>query len=104
MASAHGTALTFVIRLGKQVQVRAAAFTLITVLVALAAGFLGPLLPFSIGLQLRQNSVDSLLQIIATAMLTVSTFSVTAMVTAFSCATTTSTPRSITLLVQDPTS
>ncbi len=104
MASAHGTALTFVIRLGKQVWVRAAAFTLIAVLVALAAGFLGPLLPFNIGLQLGQNSVDSLLQIIATAMLTVSTFSVTAMVTAFSSATTTSTPRSITLLVQDPTS
>lgn len=84
--------------------VRAAVFTLVGVGVALAAGLLGPLLPFSVAIDLGQNSVDSLLQIIATAMLTVSTFSVTAMVTAFSAATTTATPRSTPLLIADPTS
>lgn len=83
---------------------RAAIFTVIAVVVALAANYLGPLLPFEFGIDLAQNSVGSLLQIIATAMLTVSTFSVTAMVTAFSSATTTATPRSTPLLIADPTS
>ncbi|MDQ1085225.1 MULTISPECIES: DUF2254 domain-containing protein [Microbacterium] len=95
---------SFFLRLGRQVWVRAAVFTLIAVIVALAAGFLGPLLPFELGIELGQNAVGSLLQIIATAMLTVSTFSVTAMVTAFSSATTTATPRSTPLLIADPTS
>ncbi len=85
---------SFFLRLGRQVWVRAALFTAISIVVALAARFVGPLLPFSFSVDLAAGSVDELLQIIATAMLTVSTFSVTAMVTAFSSATTTATPRS----------
>jgi len=100
----RGSVASFFLRLGLQVWVRAAIFTVIAVLVALAARFLGPLLPFSVSIDLGQNAVGSLLQIIATAMLTVSTFSVTAMVTAFSSATTTATPRSTSLLIADPTS
>ena len=100
----RGSVASFFLRLGRQVWVRAAIFTVIAVLVALAARFLGPLLPFSFSIDLGQNAVGSLLQIIATAMLTVSTFSVTAMVTAFSSATTTATPRSTSLLIADPTS
>lgn len=94
----------FFLRLGRQVWVRAALFTVIAVVVALAARFVGPLLPFSFSFDLADDAVDELLQIIATAMLTVSTFSVTAMVTAFSSATTTATPRSTQLLIADPTS
>lgn len=100
----RGSLASFFLRLGRQVWVRAAIFTLTAVVVALAANVLGPLLPFEFGIDLAQNSVGSLLQIIATAMLTVSTFSVTAMVTAFSAATTTATPRSTPLLIADPTS
>lgn len=95
---------SFFLRLGRQVWVRAALFTVIAIVVALAARFIGPLLPFSFSIDLADNAVDSLLQIIATAMLTASTFSVTAMVTAFSSATTTATPRSTQLLIADPTS
>lgn len=95
---------SFFFRLGRQVWVRAAIFTLIAIAVALAARFIGPLLPFTFGFDLADDSVGSLLQIIATAMLTASTFSVTAMVTAFSSATTTATPRSTQLLIADPTS
>lgn len=102
--STRSSLASFFLRLGRQVWVRAASFTLIAVVVALAANYLGPLLPFEFGIDLAQNSVGSLLQIIATAMLTVSTFSVTAMVTAFSAATTTATPRSTPLLIADPTS
>jgi len=103
-STTRGPLASFFLRLGRQVWVRAALFTVIGIVVALAAGILGPLLPFQFGLELGQNAVGSLLQIIATAMLTVSTFSVTAMVTAFSSATTTATPRSTPLLIADPTS
>lgn len=102
--AARGPVASLFLRLGRQVWVRAAIFTAVAVLVALAARFLGPLLPFALSIDLGQNAVGSLLQIIATAMLTVSTFSVTAMVTAFSSATTTATPRSTSLLISDPTS
>ncbi len=100
----RGALASFFLRLGSRVWVRAAIFTVIAIVVALAARFIGPLLPFSFSFSLGDGAVDSLLQIIATAMLTVSTFSVTAMVTAFSSATTTATPRSTQLLIADPTS
>lgn len=104
MTTNRGAVASFFSRLGRQVWVRAALFTVIGIAIALVAGFVGPLLPFSITIDLGQNAVGSLLQIIATAMLTVSTFSVTAMVTAFSSATTTATPRSTPLLIADTTS
>ncbi|MBM3716856.1 MAG: DUF2254 domain-containing protein, partial [Actinobacteria bacterium] len=100
----RGSVASFFLRLGRQVWVRAAIFTLIGVALALVARFVGPLLPFTLSINLGQNAVESILEIIATAMLTVSTFSVTAMVTAFSSATTTATPRSTQLLIADPTS
>lgn len=100
----HGSVRSFLLRLGKKVWVRAAMFALIAVVFALAAGFIGAAVPFRVVIELGQNSVDSLLQIIATAMLTATTFSVTAMVTAYSSATTTATPRATQLLVADPTS
>lgn len=104
VSRARSSLASFFLRLGRQVWVRAAIFTVIAVVVVLAARFVGPLLPFSFSISLADGAVDSLLQIIATAMLTVSTFSVTAMVTAFSSATTTATPRSTQLLIADPTS
>ncbi len=91
-------------RLFTKVWVRASVFVLVAVVFALAAGVIGAILPFRVVINLGQNSVGSLLQIIATAMLTATTFSVTAMVTAYSSATTTATPRSTQLLIADPTS
>lgn len=88
----------------RTVWVRALVFTVTAVLFALAAGFVGSVIPFELRVELGQNSVDSLLQIIATAMLTATTFSITAMVTAYSSATTIATPRSTKLLIADPTS
>ncbi|WP_314453726.1 DUF2254 domain-containing protein [uncultured Microbacterium sp.] len=102
--STRSSLASFFLRLGRQVWVRAASFTVIAVLVVLVARFIGPLLPFSFSIDLAGDAVGSILEIIATAMLTVSTFSVTAMVTAFSAATTTATPRSTQLLIADPTS
>ncbi|MDT3329230.1 DUF2254 domain-containing protein [Microbacterium sp. KSW-18] len=98
------TSLALLRRIMRTVWARAIAFTAVAVMFALAAGVVGSLIPFELRVELGQNSVDSLLQIIATAMLTATTFSITAMVTAYSSATTIATPRSTKLLIADPTS
>ncbi|SDS54255.1 Uncharacterized membrane protein [Agrococcus carbonis] len=90
--------------LSRRVWFRATVFTALAIVFALAAGVLGAVLPFRVTIELGQNSVGSLLQIIATAMLTATTFSVTAMVSAYSAATTNATPRATQLLIADPTS
>ncbi|MEW2014273.1 MULTISPECIES: DUF2254 domain-containing protein [Microbacterium] len=104
MTVSSPTTLALLRRLMRTVWVRAVVFTVAAMLFALAAGVVGSVIPFELRVELGQNSVDSLLQIIATAMLTATTFSITAMVTAYSSATTIATPRSTKLLIADPTS
>lgn len=94
----------FLIRLSKRVWARAALVTAVSIVFVLAAGWVGTLIPFRLVIDLGQDSVGSILQIIASSMLAVTTFSITAMVTAYSSATTTATPRATQLLVEDPTS
>ena len=91
-------------RIGKKVWARAALYTVASVVFALAAGAVATLFPFRIVVDLGQDSVGTILQIIASSMLTVTTFSLTAMVTAYSSATTTATPRATQLLIEDRTS
>lgn len=94
----------FLRRLGKRVWARAALVTVVSIVFVLAAGWVGKLVPFRVVIDLGQDSVGSILQIIASSMLAVTTFSITAMVTAYSSATTTATPRATQLLVEDTTS
>lgn len=101
---ARGALLSALVRFSRQVWVRAAVFALAAVVFALVAGVVGQLVPFDLAIDLGQDSVGSILQIIATAMLTATTFSVTAMVTAYSSAATSATPRATRLLIADPTS
>ncbi|GAA1701894.1 DUF2254 domain-containing protein [Microbacterium sediminicola] len=93
----------FLGKLARRVWFRAALFSLGAVLLALAAGIVGALLP-DIPLDLGQGSVGTILQVLATSMLAVTTFSLTAMVTAYGSASTVATPRATQLLVDDPTS
>lgn len=104
MTTSSSRPLAMLRRITRAVGARAVTFTLVAILFALAAGVIGSVIPFELRVELGQNSVDSLLQIIATAMLTATTFSITAMVTAYSSATTIATPRSTKLLIADPTS
>ncbi|MGZ0712369.1 DUF2254 domain-containing protein (plasmid) [Coraliomargarita sp. W4R53] len=97
-------ARVFLGRLARQIWFRAAMFTVIAIGFALVIGLIGPWLPFSPSLDLGQDAVSSILQILATSMLAVTTFSLTAMVTAYSSAATIATPRATQLLVQDRTS
>jgi uncharacterized membrane protein len=94
----------FLARLARRVWFRAAVVSLAAVVFALAAGLVESLLPWTPSVNLGQGAVDNLLQILASSMLAVTTFSLTAMVTAYSSATTNATPRATQLLVQDTTS
>ena len=93
----------FLTQITRAVWFRASLFSLAAVLLALAAGFLEPLLP-DLAVNLGQGSVDEILQIVASSMLAVTTFSLTAMVTAYGSASRVATPRATQLLVADPTS
>lgn len=91
-------------RITRQVWFRAALMTLGGILLALLAGLLGAWITAPTSIDLGQGSVSTLLQIIASSMLAVSTFSLTIMVTAYSSAATSGTPRATQLLIEDRTS
>lgn len=82
---------------------RAAMIAILSVVLALAAAGLAPLLPYELSLKIGANAADNILTILASSMLAVTTFSLTAMVTAFSGAAQLGTPRATELLVEDKT-
>lgn len=88
-------------RIIEQIWFRAALIALASVLLALAAALLAPLIPYELSLSIGAGAVDDILTILASSMLAVTTFSLTAMVTAFSGASANITPRATKLLVED---
>lgn len=91
-------------RVVRQIWFRAALISLFGVGLALVAAFVGPYLPANVHAQLGQDAVGTILQIMASSMLAVTTFSLTAMVSAYGSATQLATPRATQLLIGDPTS
>lgn len=94
----------FLRRLVRRIWFRASVFSLAAVLLALASRLVTGVLPASVDVNIGQDAVDSILQILASSMLAVTTFSLTAMVQAYSAATTLGTPRATQLLIEDRTS
>lgn len=94
----------FLLRMARRIWFRAAVFTLVAVAIALLAGLVGPLFPDALEVDLGQGSVVTILQVLASSMLAVTTFSLTAMVTAYGSAASVATPRATQLLVEDRTS
>ncbi|SEI83981.1 DUF2254 domain-containing protein [Demequina mangrovi] len=91
-------------RLRRRVWFRLALFAVGAVLLALLAGTWGAWLAELVTVDLGQGSVQGLLQILATSMLAVTTFSLTVMVSTYASASTVSTPRATQLLIEDQTS
>jgi uncharacterized membrane protein len=91
-------------RLLRRIWVRVVAFGLLGVATALAAIWLKPLLPDDLSAKLGADAVGSLLNIIASSMLAVTTFSLSIMVQAFASAASGGTPRATALLQDDSTS
>ncbi|MEN3972624.1 DUF2254 domain-containing protein [Sphingomicrobium sp. XHP0235] len=90
----------FIARLGRRIWFRAALIGALSVLLALMAPFIAPLIPYEFG-KIGSSAVDNILTVLASSMLAVTTFSLTAMVTAFSGASQSGTPRATELLVED---
>lgn len=91
------------LRLTRLLWVRAAVFSLIGVLTAMLGAVVGPYIPEGTEARIGAEAVDSILNIIAASMLTVTTFSLSTMVAAYAAATNNVTPRATRLLMADPT-
>ena len=90
-----------VVRLGRRLWVRASLFALVGVVSALAATVLGPILPLGWANTIGADAVGNILDILASSMLVVATFSLSTMVTAYNAAASGTTPRVVQLLVTD---
>lgn len=87
----------------RRIWFRAALFSIFSVALALLAAFVAPFVPYEISTKIGSDAVDNILAILASSMLAVTTFSLTIMVSAFSGASSTITPRAAQLLAQDTT-
>lgn len=87
----------------RRIWFRAALFSLSSVALALLAAFVAPFIPYDISTKIGSDAVDNILGILASSMLAVTTFSLIAMVSAFSAASGSITPRATQLLVEDST-
>ncbi|KQM65152.1 hypothetical protein ASE75_07635 [Sphingomonas sp. Leaf17] len=91
-------------RIMRKIWFRAAIISLLSVALAILVAVGTPYLPYELRGDLGQNAVGTILQIMASSMLAVTTFSLTAMVSAYSSATQLATPRATQLMISDPTS
>ncbi|MCU4654214.1 DUF2254 domain-containing protein [Roseibacterium sp. SDUM158016] len=85
----------------RRIHVRVILFAVLNMAALAVAALVGPLIPEGVGDMIGAGAVDTILQIIATSMLAVVTFSLTIMVTGFSRAEGQWTPRSHILLRED---
>lgn len=90
-------------RLGQRLWLRVALFSLAAVLVALLGVALAPLIPKALPRLIGADALDDILNIMASGMLAVTTFSLTTMVMAYTAASSYATPRASRLLMDDPT-
>jgi uncharacterized membrane protein len=90
-------------QLTRQIWVRATLFSLLAVAAALLGILVSPYIPADLPAKVGADAVDHLLGIIAASMLTVTTFSLSVMVSAYSAATSNVTPRATRLVMEDST-
>lgn len=86
-----------------EIGVTVAVFGLIAVVAALGSVLAAPMIPDWAAERFGGDSVQTILEILASSMLAVTTFSVSIMVTAFGSAASGATPRALGLLQRDPT-
>ncbi|TAA51105.1 DUF2254 domain-containing protein [Shinella sp. JR1-6] len=90
-------------QLGRRMWVRATLFSILAIVTALIAIVLAPFIPGDLSTRIGADAVDNILGIIASSMLTVTTFSLSTMVSAYSAATSNVTPRATKLVMEDST-
>ena len=95
---------TFVKRLPERMWFRLVSFSGGALLLVVVAWAAGPILPSALAVEFGQDAAMRILQILAASMLGVTTFSLTAMITAYAAAAGGTTPRATQLLIADRTS
>lgn len=90
--------------LSRQIWVRVTAFAVLGVLTAVAGFLLKGLIPDQLPAKIGADAIESILQILASSMLAVTTFSLSILTAAYAASGTTTTPRAVGLLVSDPVS
>lgn len=93
----------FLQRLVRKTWLRCALFALLACAAVMLATWAGPYIPDGTAIDLGSDALDSLLNILASSMLTVSIFSASTMVAAFSAVANSATPRASQLLIEDST-
>ncbi len=93
----------YLVQLTRRVWFRAALFSVLAIATALVAILVKPYIPESVPAFIGADATDNILGIIASSMLTVTTFSLSTMVSAYSAATSNVTPRATRLLIEDST-
>lgn len=88
-------------QMSRRIHVRVILYAVLNMVALALAALVGPFIPEGLGQLIGADAVDTILQVIATSMLAVVTFSLTIMVTAFSRAEGQWTPRSFILLRED---
>ena len=91
------------LRLMRRVWVRVASFAVLAIVTAGVAQLIAPLIPSAWTVKIGADSVDQVLDILASSMLAVTTFSLAIAISAFAAAASTATPRATALLQEDPT-
>ena len=90
-------------QLTRTLWVRASLYALLAVVAALLSILVQRLLPGPLPVTIGADAVERILDILASSMLAVTTFSLSVMVAAYSAATANATPRATRLLMQDTT-
>lgn len=96
-----GRGLYIVGQITKRIWFRASLFSVAAVMMALVAAWVAPYIPYEWSLRVGGKAVDNILTILASSMLAVTTFALSASVTAYGSATSAVTPRATQLLVDD---
>jgi len=91
------------LQLSRTLWIRVALFCLLAVITVLVAPLLDPLVPTRLSERVSGDAVENTLNILASSMLAVTTFSLSVMVSAYAAAATSVTPRATALLMQDTT-
>ncbi len=90
-------------QMSRRLWVRATLLAILGVATALLAALIKPVIPASLPGRIGANSVGGILTIIASSMLTVTTFSLNVMTSAYGAASSSVTPRATKLLMEDST-
>lgn len=93
----------FTVQLTRRIWVRASLFSVLAIVTAFIGVALSPYIPSDLPGKIGADAVDHILGIIAASMLTVTTFSLSIMVSAYSAATSNVTPRATQLVIEDST-